>query len=74
MNYLTIRKDNSWVRVKNYPTYKEALAAGQDLAPFNFHIDTGERRLSREEQLGEEVKAKPQPKSRTRVKKLIDSL
>lgn len=72
MNFLTIRKDNSWVRVKNYSTYKEALLAGQELAPFNFHIDTGERRLSREEQLGEEVKVTAPRKNK--IKALIDNL
>lgn len=51
MNLLYIRKDSDFVRVKNYPDYAAAVTAGQDLAPRNFYVDTGDRIPTREEQL-----------------------
>ena len=71
MNKLFIRKsDQSWSLVRDFPTYREALLCGQELAPFNFTIDTGERKLSREEQLGEAVTARP----KTKKQKILESI
>lgn len=52
MNILYIRKTNGeFVKAKAFPTYALAVTAGQDLAPRNFYVDTGDRVPTREEQL-----------------------
>ncbi len=51
MNRLFTLTNGVWIRGRDYPTYHEAILAGQEICPVGFNIDTGDRVPTREEQL-----------------------
>lgn len=62
-----------------YPSYHEAILAGQSIAPRNFMVDTGSRVPSRAEQLlfdpkSPSVDAELPPRRRKKTDRFLDEL
>ena len=73
---LYIRKTPSkFVLAKNYPNYREAVMAGQDLGGYGqFFVETGARAPSREEQLLQPITRKPKTKTKNKKQQILDSI